>query len=81
MKQLSLSYCLNPRKTYSVEKTGRKLEEVLSWFSQAMGPTMAALYCAVGPDFLKKVIESGSHRWKPQHFQLMKKNRKSQGAK
>jgi hypothetical protein len=32
-----------------------------------------ALYCAVGPDFLMKVIESGSHRWKPQHFQLMKK--------
>jgi hypothetical protein len=23
---------------------------VLSWFSQAMGPTMAALYCAVGPE-------------------------------
>jgi hypothetical protein len=41
-----------------------------------MGPTMAALYCAVGPDFLLKVIESGSHRWKPQHFQLMKKKSK-----
>ncbi len=57
---------------FHVEKTERKLEEVLAWFSQAMGPTMAALYCAVGPDFLMKVIESGSHRWKPQHFQLMK---------
>jgi len=39
------------------------LEEALSWFSQAMGPTIAALW----------VIESGSHRWKPHHFQLMKK--------
>ena len=58
---------------FHIEKTERKLEEVLAWFSQAMGPTMAALYCAVGPDFLMKVIESGSHRWKPQHFQLMKK--------
>jgi DNA relaxase NicK len=60
---------------FHVEKTERKLEEVLAWFSQAMGPTMAALYCAVGPEFLMKVIESGSHRWKPQHFQLMKKKR------
>ena len=34
---------------------------------------MATLYCAVGPDFLMKVIDSGSHRWKPHHFQLMKK--------
>lgn len=61
---------------FHVEKTERKLEEVLSWFSQAMGPTLAALYCAVGPDFLMKVIDSGSQRWKPPHFQLMKKKRK-----
>ena len=67
---------MNPRKSYLVEKTERKLQEVLSWFSQAMGPTMAALYCAIGPDFLMKVIESGSHRWKPQHFQLMSKKQK-----
>jgi putative DNA relaxase len=58
---------------FHVEKTERKLEEVLNWFSQAMGPTMAALYCTVGPDFLMKVIESGSHRWKAHHYQLMKK--------
>ena len=57
---------------FHVEKTDRKLEEVLAWFSQAMGPTMAALYCVVGPEFLMKVIESGSHRWKAHHFQLMK---------
>ncbi len=62
---------------FHVEKTERKLEEVLSWFSQAMGPTIAALYCAVGPDFLMKVIESGSHRWKARHYQLM--NRKAKG--
>jgi hypothetical protein len=37
---------------------------------------MAALYCAVGPDFLMQVIEAGSHRWKPHHFQLMHKKRK-----
>lgn len=61
---------------FHVEKTERKLEEVLAWFSQAMGPTMAALYCAVGPDFLMKVIESGSHRWKAHHYQLMKKKPK-----
>jgi len=65
---------------FHVEKTERKLEEVLSWFSQAMGPTMAALYCAVGPDFLMKVIESGSHRWKAHHFQLMKKKPNRKGV-
>jgi hypothetical protein len=36
---------------------------------------MAALYCAVGPDFLIKVIESGSHRWKAHHFKLMTKRK------
>jgi hypothetical protein len=41
-----------------------------------MGPTMAALYCAVGPDFLMKVIESASHRWKAHQYQLMKKKPK-----
>ena len=43
------------------------------WFSQAMGPTLAALYCAVGPEWIINVIQSGSSRWKPQHYQLMKK--------
>ncbi len=57
---------------FHIDKTERKLEEVLAWFSQAMGPTIAALYCAIGPDFLMKVIESGSHRWKAHHYQLMK---------
>jgi hypothetical protein len=38
-----------------VEKTERKLEEEFSCFSQAMGPTVAALYCAIGPDFVTKV--------------------------
>jgi hypothetical protein len=66
---------------FHVENTDRKLEEVLAWFSQAMGPTMAALYCAVGPDFLMKVIESGSHRWKPQYFQLMKKKQEGLSPK
>jgi hypothetical protein len=56
-----------------VETTDRKLEEVLAWFSQAMGPTLAALYCAVGPDWITSVIQAGSSRWKPQHCQLMKK--------
>ena len=50
---------------FHVTTTDRKLEEVLAWFSQAMGPTMAALYCAAGPEWVAKVIESGSHRWKP----------------
>ncbi|WP_455379487.1 replication initiation factor domain-containing protein [Petrachloros mirabilis] len=61
---------------FHVEKTERTLEEVLAWFSQAMGPTMTALYYAMGPEFLMKVIESGSHRWKPHHFQLMKNRSK-----
>jgi hypothetical protein len=34
---------------------------------------MAALYCAIGPDFVTRVIESGSHRWKAHHFQSMEK--------
>jgi hypothetical protein len=37
---------------------------------------MAALYCAVGPDSLMKVIASASLRWKPHQFQLMKSERK-----
>jgi len=56
-----------------VATTDRKLEEVLAWFSQAMGSTIAALYCAAGPEWVAKVIESVSLRWKPQHYQLMKK--------
>jgi DNA relaxase NicK len=58
---------------FHVGTTDRKLAEVLAWFSQAMGPTMAALYCAAGPEWVAKVIESGSSRWKPRHYQLMKK--------
>ncbi len=58
---------------FHVETTDRKLEEVLAWFSQAMGPTLAALYCAVGPEWITNVIQAGSSRWKPQHYQLMKK--------
>jgi DNA relaxase NicK len=58
---------------FHVGTTDRNLEEVLAWFSQAMGPTMAALYCAAGPEWMTKVIESGSSRWKPRHYQLMKK--------
>ena len=58
---------------FHVETTDRTLEEVLAWFSQAMGPTLAALYCAVGPEWITNVIQSGSSRWKPQHYQLMKK--------
>ena len=60
---------------FHVTTTDRKLEEVLAWFSQAMGPMMAALYCAAGPEWVAKVIESGSHRWKPHHYQLMKKQK------
>lgn len=60
---------------FHVEKTERKLEEVVAWFTQAMGPTMAALYCAAGPEFITKVIESGSQRWKAPHYQLMKKSK------
>ena len=58
---------------FHVETTDRTLEDVLAWFSQAMGPTLAALYCAVGPEWITNVIQSGSIRWKPQHYQLMKK--------
>ncbi len=58
---------------FHVETTDRTLEEVLAWFSQAMGPTLAALYCAVGPEWINNVIQAGSSRWKPQHYQLMKK--------
>lgn len=58
---------------FHVETTDRKLEEVLAWFSQAMRPTLAALNCAAGPEWMAKVIESGSLRWKPRHYQLMKK--------
>ncbi|MBK5282935.1 MAG: replication initiation factor domain-containing protein [Nitrospiraceae bacterium] len=60
---------------FHVGTTDRKLEEVLAWFTQAMGPTMAALYCAAGPEWMTKVIESGSSRWKPHHYQLMKKQK------
>jgi hypothetical protein len=38
-----------------------------------MGPTLAALYCAVGPEWITDVIQAGSSRWKPQHYQWMKK--------
>jgi len=58
---------------FHVEKTERKLEEVLAWFAQAMGPTMAALYYAVGPEWVTKVIESEANRWKAHHYQLMQK--------
>ena len=57
---------------FHVETTDRKLEEVLAWFSQAMGPTLAALYYAVGPEWITNVIQAGSIRWKPQHYPLMK---------
>ena len=56
---------------FHVDKTDHKLEEVQAWFSKAMGPTIAALYCAAGPEWVTKVIESGSHRWKTHHYQLM----------
>ncbi|HEY6084111.1 MAG TPA: hypothetical protein VIU63_01870 [Nitrospira sp.] len=36
---------------------------------------MAALYCAMGPEFIPTGIESGSDRWKPHHFRLMKKTK------
>ena len=58
---------------FYVEKTDRKLEEVLAWFSQAMGPTMAVLYYAVGPEWVSKVIQSGANRWKAHHYQLLQK--------
>ena len=58
---------------FHVETTDRTLAEVLTWFSQAMGPTLAALYCAVGPEWINNVIQTGSSRWKPQHYQWMKK--------
>jgi hypothetical protein len=38
-----------------------------------MGPTMAALYYAVGPEWVSKVIQSGANRWKAHHYQLMQK--------
>jgi len=60
---------------FHVETTDRKLEEVLAWFSKAMGPTIAALYCAAGPEWVAKVIESGSSRWKAPHYQLMKQKK------
>jgi DNA relaxase NicK len=60
---------------FHVATTDRKLEEVLAWFSQAMRPTLAALYCAVGPEWINKVIQSGSSRWKPHHYQLIKKQK------
>ena len=41
--------------------------------AQAMGPTLAALYCAAGPEWITNVIQAGSSRWKPQHYQWMKK--------
>ena len=61
------------RRRFQVGTTDRKLEEVLAWFSQAMGPTLAALYCAVGPEWITNVIQAGSSRWTPQHYQFMKK--------
>ena len=60
---------------FHVGITDRKLEEVLAWFSKAMRPTMAALYCAAGPVWITKVIEPGSSRWKPHHYQLMKQKK------
>ena len=45
--------------------TDLKLDEVLAWFCKPWGSRMAALYSAAGPDWLAKVIESGSRRWKP----------------
>ncbi|HSL05539.1 MAG TPA: hypothetical protein VK901_18590 [Nitrospiraceae bacterium] len=42
---------------FHVATTDRTLEEVLAWFSQAMGPTLAALCCAVGPEWITKVIQ------------------------
>ena len=52
----------------------------VAWFSQAMGPTLAALYCAVGPEWITNVIQTGSSRWKPQHYQLMKKKPRPQSS-
>ena len=71
----ALSSNLLFRRRVHVETTDRTLVEVLAWFSQAMGPTLAALYCAVGPEWITNVIQSGSNRWKPQHYQLMKKQK------
>jgi len=60
---------------FHVETTDRTLEEVLAWFSQAMAPTLAALYCVMGPEWITNVIQAGSSRWKPQHYQMMKKRK------
>ena len=63
------------RRQFHVITTVCRLEAVLAWLTQMMGPTMAALYCAAGPEWVAKVIESGSSRWKPHHYQLMKKDK------
>lgn len=56
---------------FVISKKDRDLEKVLAWFSKAMGPTIAALHFAAGPDFVTTVIESGAKRWKEHHYQLM----------
>jgi phage replication initiation protein len=56
-------------------KKDRKLEEVKQWFSQAMGPTIAALNCAAGREWIDQVIRAGADRWKPKHHQLMQKGK------
>jgi len=61
---------------FHVEKKDRTLEEVLSWFSQAMGPTMAALYSVGGAEWVSKVVQAGAHRWKPHHLQLTQQDGK-----
>ncbi|MEO7861073.1 MAG: hypothetical protein ABIU05_11615 [Nitrospirales bacterium] len=58
---------------FSCGNDSRTLEEVLAWFSKAMGPPLTALYCAVGPEWITSVIQAGSSRWKPEHHQLMKR--------
>jgi len=56
---------------FYVEKEDRSLEEILSWFSQAMEPTMAALYRVGDEQWIKEVVQAGSQPWKAHHRQLV----------
>lgn len=59
----------------TVEKPARSLEEVKSWVSRSLAPTLAALRAApgAGPAWLDKVIRNGSDRWKAKHYRLLQR--------
>jgi hypothetical protein len=55
-----------------VKSADNTLERAAAMFESQQAPTLAALYLALGPEWLNRVIIQGRKRWKPKHLALLK---------